>query len=65
MPRIVVSYFRVPGPAPQFDWTAFYDGTEETGPYGSGATPQAAINDLVDNYEADFGGLVGAAELVS
>jgi len=34
-----------------FDWCAFIDGEEESGPYGWGATEREAILDLKENLE--------------
>lgn len=42
-----------PIPVRQFDWCAFYDGEEEAGNYGYGATEQEAIDDFKDNFQAD------------
>jgi hypothetical protein len=39
-----------PIPTRWHDWCAFYDGEEELGQYGWGATEQEAINDLRDMY---------------
>ena len=40
-----------PIPCREFDWCAWYDGDEEHGPRGWGATEAEAITDLKDNYE--------------
>jgi hypothetical protein len=39
-----------PIPIREFDWCAFYEGTEETGPRGYGATEAEAIEDFVINH---------------
>jgi hypothetical protein len=52
-PEIKTSNTYPPIPVRQFDWCAWYDGEEEAGPYGWGATEQAAIDDLVENYHQD------------
>ena len=51
-PKIITSYDHPPIPMRQFDWSAHYEGHEESGPYGHGHTEQAAISDLTENYEA-------------
>lgn len=50
---IVTSHINPPIPVRQFDWCAFYDGEEEAGNYGYGATEQDAIDDFKDNFQAD------------
>lgn len=40
-----------PIPIRSQDWIAYFDGREEEGPYGSGETEQAAIEDLIENWE--------------
>lgn len=37
-----------PIPVRNFDWLAFIDGHEEDGPFGRGATEEAAIEDLIE-----------------
>ena len=53
--KIVTSYFRVPGPAPEFDWCAYRDSDEpdDNGHMlqGFGRTEQNAIDDLVSLIE--------------
>ena len=39
-----------PIPDRRFDWCAFYDGDEESGRIGYGATEAEAIEDFVTNY---------------
>ena len=51
--KIVTSYINPPIPCRFYDWCAFYDGDEESGAYGYGATEAAAIQDFQDNYQAD------------
>lgn len=51
-PKIITSHDYPPIPIRQFDWSAHYDGYEETGPYGHGPTEEAARQDLIENYEA-------------
>jgi len=43
---IVLSHVRPPIPMVQFDWAAWRDGNEESGPIGYGPTPQGAVQDL-------------------
>ena len=51
-PKIVTSFVYPPIPWRQFDWCAWIDGDEESGPYGYGPTEDAAIADLRDELEA-------------
>jgi len=54
MPREIVTKFDYPPiPVRQFDWIAHYDGEEEAGGYGYGATEQEAIADFVENHQDD------------
>lgn len=46
--KIVTAHVYPPIPIRQFDWLAHYDDPE--GPTGTGATEQAAINDLLENH---------------
>lgn len=50
MRKIVTSHVFPPIPTRQFDWCAFYDGDEESGNYGYGATEAEAIADFTENY---------------
>jgi hypothetical protein len=47
---IVVEYVYPPIPVRSFDWAAYEDGQEE-GPYGRGATREAAVADLYEQIE--------------
>ncbi|KKB80815.1 hypothetical protein VW35_00985 [Devosia soli] len=49
--KIVTSYVNPPIPTRQFDWCAHYDGDEEAGGYGYGATEVEAIQDFIDNRD--------------
>ena len=63
--KIVTSYLNPPIPTRQFDWCAHFDGEEEAGGYGYGATEAEAIQDFVDNCEEDepaFSDLEGSSE---
>ena len=42
-----------PIPIRQSDWMAYYDGDEEYGPRGFGATKEEAIADLVAEFPDD------------
>lgn len=54
MARKVVTYCAFPPiPVRSYDWMAYYDGDEEAGEYGSGATEAEAIADFIENYQAD------------
>ena len=43
---MITKFIYPPIPIRSFDWTAYLDGDEESGPYGYGATEAAAILDL-------------------
>ena len=47
--KIVTSCQYPPIPWRQFDWVAHYDGEEEAGNYGYGATEAEAISDFIEN----------------
>ena len=54
--KIVTVNIYPPIPVRTFDWTAYYDGDEEAGPAGYGATEEAAVRDLLEQVEAyDYG----------
>jgi hypothetical protein len=46
MPEIKVVLVYPPIPVRSFDWCAYFDGEEEEGPRGWGATRDEAIKDL-------------------
>ena len=48
MSEIKVFYANPPIPTNDFDWCAYYDGSEEDGQRGWGATKEEAIKDLKD-----------------
>lgn len=54
--RIHTSFVNPPIPIRTHDWQAWCEGNEESGPFGSGATPEAAIDDLLDSI-SDIGQL--------
>lgn len=47
--RIVTSQTHSPLPYRSVDWCAHYDGEEEAGNYGYGATEEEAIADFIEN----------------
>lgn len=49
--KIVTSYVNPPIPVRDFDWCAHYDGEEEKGGYGYGATEQEAAKDFLANQD--------------
>jgi hypothetical protein len=49
--RKIVTHHTYPAiPIRQYDWCAFYEGEEEAGDYGHGATEEEAIADFIENY---------------
>lgn len=50
MRKVVTSYVWPPISRRDFDWCAYYDGEEERGNCGWGATEADAIKDLEENY---------------
>lgn len=57
--KIVTSFQFPPIPIRDFDWCAYYDGQEEAGHYGYGRTEVEAIQDFIDNYQADHDDRLG------
>lgn len=53
--RIVTHHAFPPIPDRRFDWMAWYEGMEEGGCYGYGATEAEAIADFKANYGEDEG----------
>lgn len=51
--KIVTHNSFPPIPVRQFDWCAFYDGEEEAGSYGYGATEAEAVADFIENCAED------------
>lgn len=51
--KIKTTHIFPPIPDRSNDWCAYYEGTEEAGPYGWGPTEKAAIDDLKQNYEVE------------
>lgn len=60
MRKIVASPTHSPLPVRQIDWCAHYDGEEEAGNYGYGATEAEAIEDFMVNCAADHDERLGA-----
>ena len=53
MRNIVTHSTHSPLPTRINDWCAFYEGEEEAGNYGYGATPEAAIADFIENCQEE------------
>lgn len=53
MRKIVIYHLPPPIPLRDMDFVAFYDGEEEAGHYGYGATPVEALADFLTNYAED------------
>jgi hypothetical protein len=51
--KIVTSHVYPPIPVRNFDWSAYYEGDEEAGQYGYGATEAEAIADFIENFRDD------------
>jgi hypothetical protein len=49
--RIITSHIYPPIPIREFDWIAYRDGSEESGPFGHGPTEALAVQDLIVNEE--------------
>jgi hypothetical protein len=49
--KILTTYVYPPIPLRTLDWCAYYEGQEESGDYGWGASEQEAINDLKERAE--------------
>lgn len=50
--KVKVIHDYPPIPIRTMDWCAYIDGREEDGFYGYGRTREAAIRDLIENWEA-------------
>ena len=50
--KIVTSPTHSPLPVRQHDWCAHFDGEEEAGGYGYGATEAEAVAEFLENIEA-------------
>jgi hypothetical protein len=51
--KIITSNPCPPIPSREADWCAWFDGDEESGPWGWGSTKLQSINGLIDNCEID------------
>lgn len=51
-PRVLVEHVNPPIPVRSHDYRAWFDGQEESGPTGEGATAADALDDLKDNLDA-------------
>jgi hypothetical protein len=51
--KIVTTCHFPPMPIRDFDWCAYYEGNEEAGGYGWGATEAEAIADFIENCAED------------
>lgn len=51
--RIVTSHICPPIPIRTSDWAAYFDGEEEAGGYGYGATEAEAIADFISNLDEE------------
>jgi hypothetical protein len=45
---ILTEYIYPPVPTRNYDWRAWFEGTEESGPYGRGKTERDAIANLLE-----------------
>lgn len=54
-PKIRTENIFPPIPVRQFDWMATFEDYEPSGPIGYGHTEQRAIDDLLDQWDADNG----------
>lgn len=52
--NIRTEYWRKPIPTNKYDWEAWEDGTEETGPVGYGRTEDAAVEDLLEQIDEEL-----------
>jgi hypothetical protein len=48
--KIITTCDFPPIPIREFDWCAFYEGDEEAGPRGYGASEAEALEDFITNY---------------
>jgi hypothetical protein len=51
--KIRTNYDFPPIPIRSHDWSAWVDGSEESGPFGNGATEAEAIADLKEKMDED------------
>lgn len=50
---VVVEFVYPPVPVRSWDWMAYVDGREESGPYGHGATRDEAVEALFEEIEEE------------
>ena len=51
---ILIHYEHPPIPDRSYDYVALFQGEEECAKYGYGATPQAALQDLIETHQEDL-----------
>lgn len=61
MRKIITSNVCPPIPDRRYDWCAYYEGEEEAGNYGYGATEAEAIADFIENCAEDHDERLAAA----
>lgn len=49
--KIITNHEYPPIPDRRFDWAAWWEGMDESGPFGRGRNEAEAIADLKDNYD--------------
>lgn len=59
MRKIVTSPTHSPLPLRDHDWCAHYEGEEEAGGYGYGATPEEAVADFIEDHQDDHDARLG------
>ena len=52
--KIITQNICPPIPSRAFDWIAYQENSDETGPYGFGKTKKEAIKDLNELIDSDF-----------
>ena len=60
--KVVTSHAYPPIPIRTFDWCAYYEGEEEAGNYGWGATEVEAIADFIENWAEYHDARLGDSE---
>lgn len=50
---VIVRYIHAPIPDRRIDYIAYYEGEEEAGGYGYGASAAEAVTDFLDNHAED------------
>jgi hypothetical protein len=49
--KIIINQSGCPLSSRRFDWAAYVDGKEESGPYGWGRSPEAALEELQEKLD--------------